>query len=105
MDGKNSKQILNNENLLSDFESVSLSSQYTASYDGFLIITPPTNTSGSIPIIINNKTVTYVSRNGSDNYNGQIAWIPIVKGDVINAISWSITCMARWYKNRNYTLR
>ena len=104
MDGYNSIKYANDQNELSDYEDITLSTNSTnptvMQYDGFLTV----SNVGDRNLTINNLTVKIGDYYSGSNFNGTYC-TPIKKGDRVYVNYSFSTQKVRYYKNRDYSNR
>lgn len=95
------QEYIRNQNMLSEYENINLSSAVTAQYDGYLAVKA---VGGSKEIYINGSAIaTAAPSSSSMDASGSVAFR---KGDVLSVSSYYAgSCKACYYKLRDYSGR
>lgn len=62
--------------------SISVSSNFTAPMNGYVLLVPDTITSGNLKV--NGKTVVFKVKNSTSDYSAQLTVVPVSDGDVVS---------------------
>ena len=65
-----------------NYKSISLSSKYTVTSNGYVLIFPETTSSGNL--VVNGKSIVFKAKNSSYDHAAQLVAMPVSKGDTIS---------------------